>query len=180
MTIIEQAREFMREYDAADFSDLVVLPDADQMYALCRALIVRTEALEQIAAYFGTRLDGDTWQERCSAQGKRYDECVLIARRALADEPHTGQGMGDASDDAADARRFRWLLPRFTAADFEYGEPNPIAVVTFAWPRAPISADLRRSIDDAMKLEATSKAGDSTPGSLRDALAVPTAPKEAK
>ena len=46
-----------------------------------------------------------------------------------------------------DARRYRWLRPRFFAADFAYSDP-PVCAIVFRWPEsAKISANLDREID---------------------------------
>lgn len=49
-----------------------------------------------------------------------------------------------------DAQRYRWLRPRFFAADFAYSDP-PVCAIVFRWPEsAKISANLDREIDAAM------------------------------
>lgn len=51
---------------------------------------------------------------------------------------------------AKDAERYRWLRPRFFAADFAYSDP-PVCAIVFRWPEsAKISANLDREIDAAM------------------------------
>lgn len=51
-----------------------------------------------------------------------------------------------------DAQRYRWLRPRFFAADFAYSDP-PVCAIVFRWPEsAKISANLDREIDAAMGL----------------------------
>jgi len=48
-----------------------------------------------------------------------------------------------------DAQRYRWLRPRFFAADFAYSDP-PVCAIVFRWPEsAKISANLDREIDAA-------------------------------
>ena len=57
-----------------------------------------------------------------------------------------------AEDEAMklDAQRYRWLRPRFFAADFAYSDP-PVCAIVFRWPKsAKISANLDRDIDAAM------------------------------
>ena len=57
-----------------------------------------------------------------------------------------------AEDEAMklDAQRYRWLRPRFFAADFAYSDP-PVCAIVFRWPEsAKISANLDREIDAAM------------------------------
>lgn len=57
-----------------------------------------------------------------------------------------------AEDEAMklDAQRYRWLQPRFFAADFAYSDP-PVCAIVFRWPEsAKISANLDREIDAAM------------------------------
>ena len=72
MTIIEQARQLLASLEALS------MPDT-QIAALCRALIVRTDALERLCEGW---TPGTPYHE--------YQDRVYAARRALADEPHTG------------------------------------------------------------------------------------------
>lgn len=53
----------------------------------------------------------------------------------------------------ADAERLDWLAPRLFSADFAYGDP-PICAIVFEWPAtASVGADLRASIDAALRQE---------------------------
>lgn len=73
---------------------------------------------------------------------------------ASADELIAALRAEKAEDDAMklDAQRYRWLRPRFFAADFAYSDP-PVCAIVFRWPKsAKISANLDREIDAAMDL----------------------------
>lgn len=53
----------------------------------------------------------------------------------------------------ADAERLDWLARRLFSADFAYGDP-PICAIVFEWPAtASVGADLRASIDAALRQE---------------------------
>ena len=71
---------------------------------------------------------------------------------ASADELIAALRAEKAEDEAMklDAQRYRWLRPRFFAADFAYSDP-PVCAIVFRWPEsAKISANLDREIDAAM------------------------------
>lgn len=81
--IIEQARQLLASLEALS------MPDT-QVAALCRALIVRTEALRFVRVYCDDALDTGSRDFREWVDD--VQEIRDAARRALADEPHTGQG----------------------------------------------------------------------------------------
>lgn len=90
----------------------------------------REELRQQLAQ---AQQRAEYWKAEHLAGNKEIDEL----RRQLAEAE-------------LDARRYRWLRPRFFAADFAYSDP-PVCAIVFRWPEsAKISANLDREIDAAM------------------------------
>lgn len=71
------------------------------------------------------------------------------AERLTAERDELRRQLAEAEQEAL---RYRWLRPRFFAADFAYSDP-PVCAIVFRWPEsAKISANLDREIDAAMGL----------------------------
>ena len=82
MTIIEQARAWLVRYDSTPYGGLVPIDvSVDDVAALCRALIQRTEALRELVAAEDA-LDNDPSGGACD----RYKSAYRAARRSLADD----------------------------------------------------------------------------------------------
>jgi hypothetical protein len=62
----------------------------------------------------------------------------------------------DAAKQAQDAQRYRFLAERFLAADFDWGGDGT-QVIVFEMPKGfSVIADCDETVDDAMKLAASS------------------------
>ncbi len=75
--------------------------------------------------------------------------CINEIERLTAERDELRRQFAEAEQEAL---RYRWLRPRFFAADFAYSDP-PVCAIVFRWPEsAKISANLDREIDAAMDL----------------------------
>ncbi len=100
---------------------------------------LHTEAADEIERLTAER---DELRRQLDPMGEYTSADELIA--ALRAEKAEDEAM------KLDAQRYRWLRPRFFAADFAYSDP-PVCAIVFRWPEsAKISANLDREIDAAM------------------------------
>ena len=93
-----------------------------------------------------------TIRDLCAERDELRRQLDPMGEYTSADELIAALRAEKAEDEAMklDAQRYRWLRPRFFAADFAYSDP-PVCAIVFRWPEsAKISANLDREIDAAM------------------------------
>lgn len=90
--ILDTARKYVRDADAREYAERDISPTSAQTYAICRALIARTEALRECMDCMDSLRDfvaeGGS-RHMIGATGAIYaaDAAMEAARKTLAEEP---------------------------------------------------------------------------------------------